>query len=106
MRDKIHKNVKKFGSAYDKLNNEKDKKLESGAPLSYADRAAFGELGEQIYISCCIGDEMFAIRKFYRKFKTKFVVLMSLWKYKIHFHNFIKNIQKIKSRKIYFDMIY
>lgn len=87
------------------MSNEKDKKLESGA-LSYAGCVTFSELGEQVYISCCIGDEMFAIRKFYRKFKTKFVVLMSLWKYKIHFHNFIKNIQKIKSRKIYFDMIY
>ena len=68
MRDKIHKNVKKFGNAYHKLSNEKDKKLESGA-LSYVDCAAFGKLGEQIYISCCIGDEMFDIGKFYRKFK-------------------------------------
>lgn len=77
MRDKIHKNAKKFGNAYHKLSNEKDKKLESGA-LSYAGCAAFGELREQIYISCCIGDGMFAIKKFYRKFKIKFIVLMSL----------------------------
>lgn len=68
LRGRIYKNVEKFGSTYHftiKLSNGKDEKTGEWRKSTYADCTAFGELGEQIYINYCAGDEIFAIGKFY-----------------------------------------
>lgn len=68
MRGRIHKNVEKFGSTYHftlKLSNGMDEKTGQWRNPTYADCTAFGELGEQIYINYCSGDEIFIIGKFY-----------------------------------------
>ncbi len=68
LRGRIHKNVEKFGSTYHftlKLSNGMDEKTGEWRKTTYADCTAFGELGEQIYINYCAGDEIFIIGKFY-----------------------------------------
>ena len=68
LRGRIHKNVEKFGSTYHftlKLSNGMDEKTGEWRKPTYADCTAFGELGEQIYINYCSGDEIFIIGKFY-----------------------------------------
>ncbi|MBQ2671784.1 MAG: single-stranded DNA-binding protein [Clostridia bacterium] len=68
LRGRIHKNVEKFGSTYHftlKLSNGMDEKTGQWRNPTYADCTAFGELGEQIYINYCSGDEIFIIGKFY-----------------------------------------
>lgn len=68
LRGRIHKNVEKFGSTYHftlKLSNGMDEKTGEWRKPTYADCTAFGELGEQIYINYCAGDEIFIIGKFY-----------------------------------------
>ncbi|MBR2735386.1 MAG: hypothetical protein IKE05_04255 [Clostridia bacterium] len=68
MRGRIHKNVEKFGSTYHftlKLSNGMDEKTGQWRNPTYADCTAFGELGEQIYINYCSGDEIFIIGKCY-----------------------------------------
>lgn len=65
---RIYKNVEKFGSVYHftiKLSNGKDEKTGEWRKSTYADCTAFGELGEQIHIHYCTGDEIFIIGKFY-----------------------------------------
>ena len=42
-----------------------DEKTGEWRKPTYADCTAFGELGEQIYINYCSGDEIFIIGKFY-----------------------------------------
>ena len=73
MRGRIHKNVEKFGSTYHftlKLSNGMDEKTGQWRNPTYADCTAFGELGEQIYMNYCSGDEIFIIGKFYA-YKTE-----------------------------------
>ena len=68
LRGRIHKSVNKFGSTYHftiKLSNGMDEKTGEWRKPTYADCTAFGELGEQIYINYCAGDEIFIIGKFY-----------------------------------------
>ena len=68
LRGRIYKNVEKFGSVYHftiKLSNGKDEKTGEWRKSTYADCTAFGELGEQIHINYCTGDEIFIIGKFY-----------------------------------------
>lgn len=68
LRGRIYKNVEEFGSVYHftiKLSNGKDEKTGQWRKPTYADCTAFGELGEQIYINYCSGDEIFIIGKFY-----------------------------------------
>ena len=68
LRGRIHKSVDKFGSTYHftiKLSNGMDEKTGEWRKPTYADCTAFGELGEQIYINYCAGDEIFIIGKFY-----------------------------------------
>ena len=68
LRGRIYKNVEKFGSVYHftiKLSNGKDEKTGEWRKSTYADCTAFGELGEQIHIHYCTGDEIFIIGKFY-----------------------------------------
>ena len=68
LRGRIHKSVEKFGSTYHftiKLSNGMDEKTGQWRKPTYADCTAFGELGEQIYINYCSGDEIFIIGKFY-----------------------------------------
>ena len=68
LRGRIHKNDEKFGSTYHftlKLSNGMDEKTGEWRKPTYADCTAFGELGEQIYINYCSGDEIFIIGKFY-----------------------------------------
>ncbi len=68
LRGRIYKNVEKFGSVYHftiKLSNGKDEKTGEWRKPTYADCTAFGELGEQIHIHYCTGDEIFIIGKFY-----------------------------------------
>lgn len=68
LRGRIYKNVEKFGSVYHftiKLSNGKDEKTNEWRKPTYADCTAFGELGEQIHINYCTGDEIFIIGKFY-----------------------------------------
>ena len=68
LRGRIYKNVEKFGSVYHftiKLSNGKDEKTGVWRKSTYADCTAFGELGEQIHIHYCTGDEIFIIGKFY-----------------------------------------
>lgn len=68
LRGRIHKSVEKFGSVYHftiKLSNGKDEKTGEWRKSTYADCTAFGELGEQIHIHYCTGDEIFIIGKFY-----------------------------------------
>ena len=68
LRGRIHKSVDKFGSTYHftiKLSNGMDEKTGQWRNPTYADCTAFGELGKQIYINYCAGDEIFAIGKFY-----------------------------------------
>ena len=68
LRGRIHKSVNKFGSTYHftiKLSNGMDEKTGEWRKPTYADCTAFGELGEQIYINYCAGNEIFIIGKFY-----------------------------------------
>ena len=68
LRGRIYKNVEKFGSVYHftiKLSNGKDEKTGEWRKSTYADCTAFGELGKQIHIHYCTGDEIFIIGKFY-----------------------------------------
>ena len=68
LRGRIHKNVEKFGSTYHftiKLSNGMDEKTGQWRNPTYADCTAFWELGEQIYINYCSGDEIFIIGKSY-----------------------------------------
>lgn len=68
LRGRIYKNIEKFGSVYHftvKLSNGKDEKTGEWRKPTYADCTAFGELGEQIHIHYCTGDEIFIIGKFY-----------------------------------------
>ena len=83
LRGRIYKNVEKFGSVYHftiKLSNGKDEKTGEWRKSTYADCTAFGELGEQIHIHYCTGDEIFIIGKFYaNKIEDKVYKGFNVW---------------------------